>query len=136
MKRRTYLMTMMAAGAAAVPVLAADAARPIQLHVDLSVDPAREAEMLKNFETIFKPAASKQPGYIDVTILKLRSTLMGKAPVGINYRFELTYQSEELRQKWIKTDVHQKVWPTLENTLLTKNYTVMLFDVSSTKASK
>ena len=54
---------------------------------------------------------------------------MGKAPTGVNYRFELTYQSEELRQKWVATDVHQKVWPTIENLLAHKNYTVMLFDV-------
>ena len=130
MKRRTYLKTMLAAGAASAAVQAADPALPIQLHVDMIVDPAKEKEMLKNFETIFRPAASKQPGYIDVKMLKLRSTLMGKAPAGVNYRFALTFQSEELRQKWIASDVHQKVWPTIENTLSTKNYTVMLFDVS------
>ena len=127
MRRRTYLKTMLAA--APLVARAADPAQPIQLHVDLSVDPAREAEMLKNFQTIFRPAASKQPGYIDVKMLKLRSTLMGKAPAGVNYRFVLTFQSEELRQKWIASDVHQKVWPTVENTLSTKDYTVMLFDV-------
>jgi len=109
--------------------MAADAAHPILLHVDLSVEPAKEKEMLTNFETVFKPAASKQPGYIDVKMLKLRSTLLGKAPAGINYRFALTYESEELRQKWVASDIHQKVWPTIENTLSTKNYTVMLFDV-------
>lgn len=130
MKRRTYLKTMLAAGAVPVGATAADAAHPIQLHVDMSVDPAKEKEMLKNFETIFRPAASKQPGYIDVKILKLRTTLMGKAPAGVNYRFALTFQSEELRQKWIASDVHQRVWPTIENTLTTKNYTVMLFDVT------
>ena len=37
---------------------------------------------------------------------------------------------EELRQKWVASSVHQKVWPTVENTLSTKDYTVMLFDVS------
>ena len=130
MKRRTYLKTMLAAGAASTAAQAADPTHPIQLHVDLTVDPAKEKAMLKNFETIFRPAASKQPGYIDVKILKLRSTLMGKAPAGVNYRFALTFQSEELRQKWIASDVHQKVWPTIENTLSTKDYTVMLFDVS------
>lgn len=130
MKRRTYLTTMLAASAVWSAAQAADAAHPIQLHVDLTVDPAKEKEMLKNFETIFRPAASKQPGYIDVKMLKLRSTLMEKAPAGVNYRFALTYQSEELRQKWIASDVHQKVWPTIENQLSTKNYTVMLFDVS------
>jgi heme-degrading monooxygenase HmoA len=121
---------MLATSAASVVSHAADTAHPIQLHVDLTVDPAKEKEMLKNFETIFRPAASKQPGYIDVKMLKLRSTLAGKAPAGVNYRFVLTFQSEELRQKWVASDVHQKVWPTIENTLTTKNYTVMLFDVS------
>ncbi len=129
MKRRTYLQAMLAAGAGAAAVRAADSPHPILLHVDLSVDPAKEKEMLHNFETIFRPAAEKHPGYIDVKMLKLRSTLMGKAPAGVNYRFALTYQSEELRQKWVASAVHQKVWPTIENTLSTKNYTVMLFDV-------
>ena len=87
--------------------------------------------MLHNFETIFRPAAIKQAGYIDVKMLKLRRALMGKAPAGVNYRFALTYQSEELRQKWVASDIHQKVWPTMENLLATKNYTVLLFDVSS-----
>jgi len=121
---------MLAATAVSAAAPAADTAHPIQLHVDLTVDPTREKEMLKNFETIFRPTASKHPGYIDVKMLKLRSTLAGKAPAGVNYRFALTYQSEELRQKWIASDVHQKVWPTIENTLSTKDYTVMLFDVS------
>jgi hypothetical protein len=128
MKRRTCLKTILAAGAASAAASAADASRPIQLHLDMSVDPAKEKQMLKNFETIFKPAAVKQPGYIDVKILKLHSTLQGKPPAGLIYRFVLTYQSEELRQKWIATDVHQKVWPTIENTLTTKDYTVYLFD--------
>jgi len=130
MRRRTYLQTMLVAGPLAAAAQAADASHPIQLHVDLSVDPAKEREMLKNFETIFRPAASKQPGYIDVKMLKLRSTLMGKAPAGVNYRFVLTFQSEELRQKWVASDVHQTVWPRIENMLSTKDYTVMLFDVS------
>jgi hypothetical protein len=128
MKRRTYLKTMLAAGAASAASPAADAVRPIQLHVDLAVEPTKVKEMLHNFETIFRPAASKQPGYIDVKMLKLRSAVMGKAPAGMNYRFSLTFQSEELRQKWVASAVHQKVWPTIENTLSSKDYTVLLFD--------
>jgi hypothetical protein len=132
MQRRTYLKTVLAAGAAAPFATAADPApaRGIQLHVDLTVDPAKEQEMLKNFHTIFKPAAMKHPGYIDVQIVKLRTALMGKAPEGMNYRFVLTFKSEELRQKWIASDVHQKVWPTVENTLKHKNYTVLLMDIA------
>jgi hypothetical protein len=131
MQRRTYLKTILAAGAAAPFASAADpAAHGIQLHVDLTVDPAKEQEMLKNFHGVFKPAATKHPGYIDVQMVKLRSAVMGKAPEGMNYRFVLTFKSEELRQKWVASDVHQKVWPTIENTLKNKNYTVLLFDIA------
>jgi len=129
MKRRTCLKTMLAAGAGAAGVLAAGPRHPVQLHVDLAVDPAKEKEMLHNFETIFRPEAAKHPGYIDVKMLKLRTALQGSGPAGVNYRFSLTYQSEELRQKWVATAEHQRVWPTLENTLSSKNYTVLLFDV-------
>jgi len=129
MKRRTCLKTILAAGASAAGVLAVGPGHPIQLHVDLAVDPAREKEMLHNFETIFRPEAAKHPGYIDVKMLKLRTALQGSVPAGVNYRFSLTYQSEELRKKWVASAEHQKVWPTIENTLSSKNYTVLLFDV-------
>jgi|SRR5579864_3462920 len=129
MKRRTYLQALLGAAAGSF-ARAADRPHPIQLHVDLAVDPAKEKEMLHNFETIFRPAAVKHPGYIDVKMVKLRSALSGKAPAGLNYRFVLTYESEELRQKWIASDVHKRVWPTIEKTLSSPDYTVLLFDVA------
>jgi hypothetical protein len=135
MRRREYLKSALAAAATLAAnvtgktALAETAAHPILLEVDLSVDPARETEMLSNFHKIFKPAALKYPGYIDLKLLKLRSALQGGAPEGVNYRFSLTYQSEEMRQKWVASDVHKKVWPTLENTLKSKDYRVLLFDV-------
>ena len=128
MKRRSYLKAMLAAVAGLKGAAAQGAKNPIVLNVDLSVDPAREKEMLQNFRTVFKPAATKYPGYIDVKMLKLRTALQGAAPAGVNYRFQLTYESEELRQKWVASDVHNKVWPTIENTLRSKNYTVLLLD--------
>ena len=112
MKRRSYLKTLLAAGAgaASLPAQTKSAKNPIVLYVDMQVDPAKEQEMIRNFHTIFKPEAVKHPGYIDVKILKLRSALMGKAPAGMNYRFQLTYASEELRQKWIAVSgAHQSV---------------------------
>ena len=129
MQRRTYLKAALAAATTSSLALGADTSpHRIQLHVDLTVDPAKEKEMLQNFHTVFKPAAAKQTGYIDVQMLKLRSALAGSAPSGVNYRFVLTYASEELRQKWAASDIHQKVWPTIENTLKTKNYIVLLYD--------
>jgi len=112
-------------------VLAAQSMKknPIVLYVDMLVDPAKEKEMVDNYHNIFRPAAVKFPGYIDLKIVKLRKTLQGTAPAGMNYRFQLTFESEELRQKWIASDVHQKVWPTIERTLTNpKDYTVMLCD--------
>ena len=128
MKRRTCLKTLLMAGAGSTAGRAAGTVRPIQLQVDLSVDTAKEKEMLRNFATIFRPAAAKFQGFIDVRMLKLRTVVMGSAPPGVNYRFELIYQSEELRQKWVASPTHQKVWPTIEDTLMTKNYNVLLFD--------
>jgi hypothetical protein len=127
MERRVYLRTILV-GACAAAVGAESGGRPIQLHVDLSVDPTKEQEMLHNFHTIFRPAAAKQAGFIDVKILKLRSALAGAAPVGANYRFELTYASEAQRQAWVSSATHKQVWPTIEKTLTSKDYTVLLYD--------
>lgn len=126
MKRRTLVLGACAAvGRAQTP---ARHGRPIQLHVDLQVDPAREREMLHNFHNVFRPAAAKQPGFINVKMLKLRSALAGKAPAGANYRFQLTFASEEQRKAWVATPVHQRVWPEIEKTLVSKDYTVLLYD--------
>ena len=125
-ERRTYL-GMMLAGAVTAAGAAAPAKRAIQLHCDLAVDPAREQEMLDNFEKIFRPVARKQPGFIDLKMLKINDAIRGSAPA--KYQFVLTMESEELRQKWIKTPAHQKVWPTIENTLTDKNFSILVYDV-------
>ena len=102
--------------------------RSIELHVDLAVDPAREREMLDNFYNVFRPAASRQPGFIEVKLLKLRSSLAGAPPRDANYRFVLIFENEELRQQWVATPTHQEVWPTIANTLANANYTILLYD--------
>ncbi len=130
MKRRTYLKALMAVGAYSNLKRASAAATPIQLHLDLSVDSSREKELVHYFHAVFKPAAAKFPGYIDVRMIKLRSALQGPAPNGLKYRWMLQYESEELRQKWIASDVHQKVWPPMERMLSSMDYSVLLFDAS------
>jgi len=116
------------ASAWAVATTKTDTARPIVLYCDLAVDPACEAEMLTAFHLRFKPAAEKFDGFIDLKMLKLRAVIQGRpAPAnGINYRFQLTYESEEKRQTWIHSSVHQKVWPLIENTVTNKDYLVLL----------
>lgn len=103
---------------------------PIVLYCDLAVVPSREQEMLDHFHHDFKPAAEKFDGYIDLKMLRLRKVIQGgPAPAeDINYRFQLTYQSEEKRQVWIASEVHSRVWPLIENTLTDKGYVVLLTD--------
>src|SRR6202049_2582141 len=110
MKRRTSLKTILAgAGSLAGTkiVRAATPEHPIHLHVDLAVDPAKEQEMLHNFHAIFRPAASKQLGFIEVKMLKLRSALAGARPNEANYRFQLVFASEPKRQAWVATETHK-----------------------------
>ena len=134
MNRRNLLKYVTMAGVAPLAGvefgLAATDTGPIVLHVDLAVDPKREQEMLDHFHKDFKPAAEKFDGYIDGKMLKIRKVMQGApAPApGINYRFQLTYQSEEKRQKWINSAIHMRLWPLIENTLLNKNYLVLLTD--------
>lgn len=127
MNRRTHVKWLLTASTATAAE-GADAKKPIQLFVEMEVVPSREKEMLDNFHNVFLPEAKKHPGYIAIKMLRLRKVLQGPA-TPINYRFELIYESEELRQKWISSPEHQKVWPTVERTLKsTKDYPVLLFD--------
>lgn len=102
----------------------------IVLYCDLAVDPSREKEMLDSFYGRFKPAAMKFDGYIDLKMVKIRRVVQGGPPLApnINYRFQLTYESEEKRQIWINSDVHRKLWPLIEDTVTNKDYLVLLTD--------
>jgi hypothetical protein len=119
---------MFAATACAAGARAAAPPRHIQLHLDLDVDPKREQEMLDHFEKVFRPTAKKQPGYIDLKMLKLQQAIRGGAPPGGKFRFVLIFASEEMRQKWIATKAHAEVWPKIEDTLLDKNFNILVYD--------
>jgi hypothetical protein len=127
---KTALALSIAAGAGRASAQPGSAgAKPIVLYCDLKVDPAREREMLEHFHARFKPAASRFEGFIDLKMLKLRQIIQGGAlGVGVNYRFQLTYANEALRQAWVASKVHADLWPGIENTLTDKNFHVALFD--------
>ena len=141
MKRRSVLQTLLGALFISRGTLGADGAPPrtaqppsagkgpIQLNCDLAVDPAKVAGMLRHFETTFKPTAQRQKGYIDLTLLELRTAVRGAPPAGCRFRFALTFQSEELRQVWIASADHQRVWPPIEDALLDKNFNILVYDV-------
>jgi hypothetical protein len=132
--RRGILQTAFGAVVAAfgfgrVAASAHASAKHIRLYVEMDVAPSREHEMLDTFRHVFVPEAVKHEGYIRVKMLKRRSILQGTAPAHHNYRFELEFESEELRQKWIASAGHQRVWPAVERTMTTlKDYPVVLYD--------
>jgi antibiotic biosynthesis monooxygenase (ABM) superfamily enzyme len=130
MNRRTYLTSILSGTLAAGRLAAQNGRKPIELHVDLQVDPAKEKEMLKIFHGPFHAAAAQQAGFIDAKMLHLRSAVKGSAPPDANYRFVLRFQSEEQRQAWIATPIHQQLWPKIEQTLASQQYTVLLYDVT------
>ena len=103
--------------------------RPIQLHADLAIDPTREVEALHYFEVVYRPTASRFAGYLDLRLLKLQAAVAGSPPAGINYRFSITFTSEALRQQWVASESHQKVWGKLETFLTKRDYNSLLFEV-------
>ena len=135
MNRRRTLKSILAAAAAACGVsrlsattLAAQT-KHIRLYVEMDVPAAREREMLDQFHNVFVPEAVKHEGYIRVKLLKKRTVLLGTAPANHTFRFELEFESEELRQKWIASPGHQRVWPPIEKMMTTtKDYPVVLYD--------
>ena len=135
MNRRRTLKSFVAAVAAAcgahrlLGTTAAAQTKHIRLYVEMDVAPAREQEMLRIFHETFVPEAVKHEGYIRVKMLKRRTIVQGTAPAAHNYRFELEFESEELRQKWIASAGHRRVWPLVERTMTTqKDYPVVLYD--------
>jgi quinol monooxygenase YgiN len=113
----------------AAPESAAAQTKHIRLYVEMDVAPGREREMLDLFHNQFVPEAVKHEGCIRVKMLKRRTVVQGSVPPAHNYRFELEFESEELRQKWIASPEHQRVWPPVERTMTTTtNYPVVLYD--------
>ena len=111
----------------ALPALAA--ANPIHLHVDLYVDPAKEQQMVQNYHKVFKPTISRQPGFVEVRLIRFREVKFGKPPAPTKYRLIISFQTEEQRTTWVASADHQKAWPTIEGTLTGPKFTAVLYDV-------
>ena len=93
----------------------------IHLHVDFDLDPALEQQMLTAFRETFSPAIRKQPGFVDVQLLR--------ESAGVNYRLLIAFESQEQRQQWVESPLHQEVWPAIERTLRGSKYAARLYDV-------
>lgn len=126
--RRNSLKTL-AAAALALPGVAAAADKPIHLHVDLDVAPGKEKTLEANFEKIFRPAIGKQPGFVEVKLLRFQAAKAGEGPKNSSYRLIISFQTEEQRVKWVATADHQKAWPSIEGQLKGAKFSAWLYDV-------
>jgi hypothetical protein len=127
--RSAFVATATALGVGRFAAPAGAQTRHIRLYVEMDVPSEREREMLQAFHDTFVPEAVKHAGFIRVKMLKRRTVIQGTAPGAHTYRFELEFESEELRQKWIASAGHQRVWPLVERTMTTqKDYPVVLYD--------
>jgi heme-degrading monooxygenase HmoA len=76
------------------------------LHAAIKVKPGREEASQNLFAKLFKPAISVQPGFNMVEFLKPQD--------GGAYVLTIAFESQELQQKWVATDLHAQVWPKME----------------------
>ena len=92
------------------------------------MDPAKQKELVAGFRKVFRPAISKQPGFVSVRLLKLRKAIVGTAPSNAPYRLIISFQTEEQRQSWVASEDHQHAWPAIEGTLKGAKLTAILYD--------
>jgi heme-degrading monooxygenase HmoA len=90
---------------------------PIQLHVQLEVDPARQNSLVETFHKVFEPVISRQPGFVSVTLLKSAA----------GYLLVISFETEQQRVNWVATEDHQRVWPQMEANLTGAKFSTMLW---------
>lgn len=78
------------------------------LHIDLPASKAKEQDLEQAFTGTFRPAISRQQGFRGVELLQ-------SVDDATLYCLTISFESQEMQQKWVATDLHQEVWPALQN---------------------
>ena len=78
------------------------------LFVDMQVKPGSRQALEKTYTEIFRPAISRQEGFRGVELLRPNRD-------GDEYRLSIAFESHALQKKWVASDLHQEVWPQMEN---------------------
>ena len=105
---------------------------PIQLHCDLQVAPGHEPDIERVFRDVFSPVMAKQKGFQEVNFLKLVTSYKGD-PGNWTYRLLIGFETEELRQAWVASDDHQRVWPEMEKHLTGEQWQGWLYNVAGAR---
>jgi heme-degrading monooxygenase HmoA len=78
------------------------------LFVDMRVKPGSQQALEKTYTEIFHPAISRQEGFRDVELLRPNQE-------DGEWRLRIAFESHAFQKKWVALDLHQEVWPQMEN---------------------
>jgi heme-degrading monooxygenase HmoA len=76
----------------------------IELHINLEPFQGKEQELESLYWGEFAPKISIQEGF-------QRSTLIKRCDALREYQIAITFDTEDLRLKWVDSKEHQEVWP-------------------------
>ena len=76
----------------------------VSLQINCEIIPGQRDDFVRIIRDKFIPAISKQPGFVRVSLLKKREE-------DLEFQISIVFETEELRQEWVKSPDHQKVWP-------------------------
>lgn len=78
----------------------------IELHIYLEPFDGKESELESLYWRDYVPGISIQKGFQRTTLIKKRDALR-------EYQIIITFNSEELRLKWVDSREHHEVWPNI-----------------------
>jgi len=90
------------------------------LHVNVSVKQGMTDALKSTYRGVFSPAISRQPGFSEAKLLRAKSS------DAHSHRLVIEFKSEEEQKKWVATDLHQQVWPQMEQSMA--RYSVEYFE--------
>ena len=80
---------------------------PVEIHVHANAKAGMGSTLEKVFNTQFYPAISKQTGFKHCDLLR-------SAEHKGAYVLTIAFDSEDLRVRWVNSDLHQRMWPKMQ----------------------
>jgi len=101
------------------------------LQMDFVVTKENAEAFEKMYTSIYVPAMTVQPGYLESKLLRLYPDSVARQiqaePTTYNYQIQISFATEEARRKWVASAQHQIAWPAAA--ALTKEFKWRGYDV-------
>ena len=105
MTRRAWIASLYAIPAVLRAEREFDIDGPVELYIWLTAKPGAEAALEKTFRETFYPAVSSRPGF--------RGAQLVRKPKTADYTVRLSFDTEDQRVAWAKSEIHDRAWPAL-----------------------